>query len=42
VEAIAANARAGAPWRADLGLPEPTGALASALNSLAATDNKAG
>jgi hypothetical protein len=35
LDAVAANARAGARWRTDLNLPQPTGALSRALNSIA-------
>src|SRR6185437_13072869 len=35
VEALLAEARAGAAWRAELGLPEPSPRLSEALDSLA-------
>ncbi len=34
VGAVLANARTGSAWRADLNLPQPTGALSNALNTL--------
>lgn len=40
VDAALANARAGASWRADFDLPQPTPALSSALDALAVTRSR--
>jgi hypothetical protein len=40
VDTVLANARAGAPWRADFDLPQPARALANALDALARGDGR--